>query len=296
MNLPDDIIKDIIDFLGFDENIKNNILNKDFYNHIINSDTLITERLRYNKKHHYKHRNRFKKLYIDNNLDHTLSNFTNLQDIEFSNDFYKSIGNFLPSSLLSIKLGKIYNFSIDQFPDNINTIILSEHFSKTINKLPEKLEKIVFGNNFNRPFIFPESNLKSITFGDCFNNRIILPRNLEEVKFGLDFNRENIEYPNTLKILHFGARFNQPIHILPENLEELKLYILYNKPIPPLPKNFKTLIVYGYCCDIIDVNILLYKFKNLLESLSVDKFILRLEDNKGKIFENIIFDVHNNFF
>jgi hypothetical protein len=296
MNLPDDIIKNIIDFLSFDENVKNNFLNKDFYNHIINSNTLITEKLKYDKKYHYEHRKRIKKLYIDNNLDHTLSNFTNLQDIEFSNDFYKSIGNFLPSSLLVITLGKIYNFSIDQFPDNINTIILSEHFSKSINKLPEKLEKIVFGNNFNRPFIFPQSNLISISFGDCFNNQIVLPTNLEELKFGLDFNREINVYPNTLKILHFGARFNQPIHNLPENLEELKLYILYNKPIPPLSKNFKTLIIFGYCSDSIKIEIILYKFRNLLVSLSVDKFMLRLEDDKGKIVKNVIFDVHNNFF
>lgn len=262
MNLPDDIIKYITDFLPYDENIKDNILNKDLYNYIQNGDSVIVRIIIYNKKKHYKYRKRFKKLFINNDLDHTLTEFTNLTEIVFDDNFNKSICIFLPSLIEKISFGKYFNLPIDGLPDNINSLSFSYSFNKSINKLPNNLLYLSFGNNFNRPLFNLPENLKVLKFGDCFNNNLILSPNLEEIYFGLDFNREILDFPNTLKVLHFGARYNQPLH-LPINLEEIRIYILYNKPII-LPKTVKKMIVWGFYGDNIDLQILKYKLRRLL--------------------------------
>lgn len=286
MSLPDDIIKHIIDFLPYDENILNNILNKDIYTHIQSSDNIIDKYIIYDKIKHYKYKKRFKRLYIDNSLDHTLDDFINLKEIIFRNDFNKSISAFLPFNLEKVSFGKNFNLPIDNLPDTINSISFSYSFNKSINKLPNNLSFLSFGACYNKAIFCLPENLTILSFGDLFNNNLIIPPNLKELYFGLDFNREIISFPKSLKKLHFGARYNQPLH-LTENLDELRIYILYNHNII-LPRSLKKLIIWGFLGDKIELDLLMFKLKRILTySESIEVVI---ENNERNIIKNFKLD------
>lgn len=130
----------------------------------------------------------------------------------------------LPSSLLYLEIGPVFNHSIDNFEiklTNLNSLIIRNTFiiNFSLKKLPQSLKKL--------------------HIIDVFDDSIdYLPDGLEELIMN-SYNKEIKNLPKSLKIINFGTKYNQPLPELPSELEEIKFGLLFNQPIDKLKELLK---------------------------------------------------------
>ncbi|GAM17281.1 hypothetical protein SAMD00019534_004560 [Acytostelium subglobosum LB1] len=187
--------------------------------------------------------------------------------------------NTLPSSLLELRFGALYNQGegvvikrgqeeehdkrkykawFGSIIDKILTPKDEPPPKTTPLVLPPSLTKLTFGKSFDQhldPGVLPIS-LTELTFGTSFNQSLddgTLPRMLNTLIFGANYNQPFFNddiLPPTLTKLHFGSNFDQHIPILPVSLLELVFGFRFNHPImkKPLPGSI-TRLVFGYYFD-----------------------------------------------
>lgn len=167
---------------------------------------------------------------------------SNIKMIKFGHDKVCDIDGTLPNELEFLVLAGCYDDKIDNLPSSLIGLEVGVLFNETVDFLP--------------------INLKFLSLADSvFNNSVDnLPPNLEYLFFGNHFNQPVDNLPNKLKIVHFGYDFNQPIDNLPDSIEELALvktifgefdsdgdtdyhHSSFNQKINKLPKSLKRLYI-----------------------------------------------------
>lgn len=198
---------------------------------------------------------------------------SHLTHLILGEEFVKPIKIDLPQSLLSLKLGRHYNFPI-KLPSSLTQLELGDWFDQPLD-LPNSITDLKFGREFNQKIEFPPSltrlrnlNLNrdlyvpdsvtwltlgtyfdaevhfspssSLTFLNTsknYNRPLSLPKSLNCVHFGRHYNQP-VDLPHKLVTAKFGSSFNQDLK-LPESLRYLRL-INYHRRIdfPPFIAKF----------------------------------------------------------
>lgn len=167
----------------------------------------------------------------------------NLKSLKLGSLFNKSIDCDLPENLEHIQFSHDYNQSPPVFNENLKTITFGQQFNQPLNQLPNSLLKLKFGGKFNQPIHYLPSKLRTLDFGNDFNEHIeFLPPSLEKLVFRNDYNQPLPILPQNLRELILGDSFNQAIDQLPEKLEVLIFGDNFNGILPKrIPKNLSTL-------------------------------------------------------
>lgn len=167
-----------------------------------------------------------------------------LQVLKFGWEFSYPLDQPLPTSLLEIDLGGLFNHHIEEvaWPPRLLKLHFGDRFNRPIELVtwPTTLRSLSFGSSFDQRIEAVDwpQDLEDLFLGDAFNHPIRLvdwgssATNLKRLAFGSAFRQEvdEVRWPARLEELAFGACFDKPLDMkeIPRSLKLLRLPDLYD--------------------------------------------------------------------